>query len=104
MTNLLLSPVFAFIIYGILVGLLSLAGKAIAMRGKTSALKTSTYASGEEHDTEPAAPGYRPFFVAALFFAVLHLGVLMLGTSGLAPVSLVYLGGLMLALLALILG
>jgi hypothetical protein len=42
--------------------------------------------------------------VAALFFAVLHLGVLMLGTSGLAPVSLVYLGGLMLALLALILG
>ena len=76
----------------------------LSMRGKTSHLKTSTYASGEEHDTTSAAPGYRPFFVAALFFAVLHLGVLMLGTSGLAPVSLVYLGGLMLALLALILG
>jgi NADH:ubiquinone oxidoreductase subunit 3 (subunit A) len=104
MTNSLLSPLFAFIIYAVLVGILSLASRAIAMRGKTSHTKTSTYASGEEHDTEPAAPGYRPFFVAALFFAVLHLGVLMVGTSGLAPVSLVYLGGLMLALLALILG
>ena len=104
MANLILSPLFAFLIYGSLVGILSLVGRATSARGKTSHLKTSTYASGEEHDTEPAAPGYRPFFVAALFFAVLHLGVLMLGTSGLAPVSLVYLGGLMLALLALILG
>ncbi|MBK9925041.1 MAG: hypothetical protein IPP66_07070 [Anaerolineales bacterium] len=104
MANLLLSPLFAFLIYGSLVGILSLTSRAMSARGKTSHLKTSTYASGEEHDTEPAAPGYRPFFIAALFFAVLHLGALMLGTSGLAPVSLVYLGGLMLALLALILG
>lgn len=104
MANLLLSPLFAFLIYGLLVGILVLVSRAVSMRGKPSHLKTSTYASGEEHDTEPAAPGYRPFFVAALFFAVLHLGVLMLGTSGLAPVSLVYLGGLMLALLALTLG
>ena len=104
MANLLLSPLFAFLIYGSLIGILSLGVRGIAMRGKTSHIKTSAYASGEEHDTEPAAPGYRPFFVAALFFAVLHLGVLMLGTSGLAPVSFVYLGGLMLALLALILG
>ena len=104
MTDLILSPLFAFLIYGVLVGILVLISRAVSMRGKTNPLKTSTYASGEEHDTEPAAPGYRPFFVAALFFAVLHLGVLMLGTSGLAPVSLVYLSGLMLALLALILG
>jgi len=104
MANLLLSPLLAFVIYGVLVGMLSLVSKAVSMRGKMSHVKTSSYASGEEHDAEPAAPGYRPFFVAALFFAVLHLGVLMLGTSGLAPVSLIYLGGLMLALLALILG
>ncbi|MBI2332291.1 MAG: hypothetical protein HYU84_09075 [Chloroflexi bacterium] len=104
MADTLLSPLFAFVIYGLLVGILSLVSRAVAMRGKTSHVKTSSYASGEEHDAEPAAPGYRPFFVAALFFAVLHLGALMLGTSGLAPVSLVYLGGLLLALLALILG
>lgn len=104
MADALLSPLFAFVIYGTLVGILSLVARGGAMRGKTSRIKSSSYASGEEHDTEPAAPGYRPFFVVALFFAVLHLGVLMLATSGLAPVSLVYLGGLMLALLALILG
>jgi NADH:ubiquinone oxidoreductase subunit 3 (subunit A) len=104
MVDTLLSPVFAFLIYGALVGILLLAARGGAMQGKASEVKSSSYASGEEHDTEPAAPGYRPFFVVALFFAVLHLGVLMLATSGLAPVSLVYLGGLMLALLALILG
>lgn len=104
MANSLLSPLFAFIITGALVSILSLVSKRLSMRGKVSAAKSASYASGEEHDIEPAAPGYRPFFVVALFFAVLHLGVLMLGTSGFAPVSLVYLGGLMLALLALILG
>jgi hypothetical protein len=42
--------------------------------------------------------------VIALFFAVLHLGVLMLGTGSLSPIALLYLVGLLLALLALILG
>ncbi len=51
-----------------------------------------------------AAPGYRPFFVVALFFAVLHLGVLVLATGISSPVMRIYLLGLMLALLALILG
>ena len=40
----------------------------------------------------------------ALFFAVLHLGVLVLGTGDLSGMSGVYLVGLMVALLALILG
>ncbi len=104
MADLILTPPFAFVIYAVLVGVLYLAGKSIAMRGKASTSKTSGYASGEKHDLEPAAPGYRPFFVVALFFAILHLGVLMLGTGGLEPATIVYIGGLMLALLALILG
>lgn len=104
MADNLLSPLFASLIYGALVAILYLTGKGISVRGKESEVKSSSYASGEMHDAEPAAPGYRPFFVVALFFAVLHLGVLMLATSGLALVSLVYLAGLMLALLALILG
>ncbi|MCB8987896.1 MAG: hypothetical protein H6661_09140, partial [Ardenticatenaceae bacterium] len=49
-------------------------------------------------------PGYRPFFVIALFFAVLHLGVLMLGSSIPSPISVLYLAGLILALIALVLG
>ena len=55
--------------------------------------KTATYASGEENDPLPAAPGYRQFFVVALFFAVLHLGVLMVGSSGLSAVAGPYLLG-----------
>ena len=104
MAELLLTPPFAFGIYAVLVGILYLTGKSIAVRSKASESKTSGYASGEKHDLEPAAPGYRPFFVVALFFAILHLGVLMLGTGGLEPATIVYIGGLMLALLALILG
>ena len=69
-----------------------------------SAGKTSTYASGEAAPTSISAPGYRPFFVVALFFAILHLGVLTLGSSDFQPVSIAYLLGLMLALAALILG
>ena len=56
------------------------------------------------HDPIPAAPGYRQFFVIALFFAVLHLGVIMVGSSDLSSVTIVYLLGLILALVALILG
>ncbi len=66
--------------------------------------RPSTYASGEENDPVPAAPGYRQFFVVALFFAVLHLGVLMVGSSDLSPTAGLYLVGLILALVALILG
>ena len=49
-------------------------------------------------------PGYRQFFVIALFFAVLHLGVIMVGSSDLSSVTVIYLLGLILALIALILG
>jgi hypothetical protein len=51
-----------------------------------------------------AAPGYRPFFTYALFFAILHLGVLMLGSGGLTALSGIYMVGLILALVALMLG
>ena len=40
----------------------------------------------------------------SIVFAVLHLGVLMLGSSSVSPISIVYLIGLMLALVVLIIG
>ncbi|MBI5298619.1 MAG: hypothetical protein HY869_24355 [Chloroflexi bacterium] len=104
MSDLILSPVIAFTFYMALVAILSLIGRAVAVRGKANASKREKYAGGEEHDSQPAAPGYRPFFKVALFFAVLHLGVLMIGTSGFSPFTGVYIGGLILALIALILG
>lgn len=104
MNNLLLSPLVAFLIYLLLVFIVSGLGKIFSPQGRKTEFKTATYASGEEHDPLPAAPGYRQFFVIALFFAILHLGVLMIGSSGLSAVAGPYLLGLILALIALILG
>jgi NADH:ubiquinone oxidoreductase subunit 3 (subunit A) len=104
MRTILLSPVVAFLIYVSLVALISRLGRWFSATGRKTELKTATYASGEKSDPTPAAPGYRQFFVVALFFAVLHLGALMIGSSDLSPTAGLYLMGLILALVALILG
>ena len=104
MTNILLTPLVAFVIYLLVGGVFSQLAGRFSAKSKAATFKSTTYSSGEVHDPYPAAPGYRQFFVVALFFAVLHLGVLMLGSSNLAPVAGIYLLGLILALLALILG
>jgi NADH:ubiquinone oxidoreductase subunit 3 (subunit A) len=104
MSKILLTPPIAFLLYLLLVGLLYVLGRLLAGPAKINPIKSSTYSSGEAPPAQLAAPGYRPFFVAALFFAILHLGVLMLGSGGQSTVTIIYLVGLMLALLALILG
>ena len=104
MENILLSPLAAFLIYCLAASIFSGLGRIFSAQGGKSEFKTATYASGEENDPIPAAPGYRQFFVVALFFAVLHLGVLMVGSSDLSSTAGVYLLGLILALIALILG
>jgi NADH:ubiquinone oxidoreductase subunit 3 (subunit A) len=104
MSNFILSPLVAFLVYAAIVALTSGLGRLFSAQGQQTEFKSATYASGEKHDPIPAAPGYRQFFVVALFFAVLHLGVLMLGSSNLSPTAGVYLLGLVLALVALILG
>ena len=103
MEVLLYAPV-AFVIYLVLVGILSGVGRALAMPGQANPLKSGAYASGEAGEVTQAAPGYRQFFVVALFFAVLHLGMLLVGSGGLTWVTGNYLIGLILALVALILG
>ena len=104
MKNFLLSPVVAFLIYILIVSAVSGLGRLFSATGRKRQLKSANYASGEENDPLPAAPGYRQFFVIALFFAILHLGVLMIGSSDLSSVAGLYLLGLILALIALILG
>jgi len=104
MTDWLLNPPVAFIVNLGLVGLLALAGRWLAGPSHQSTLKSSIYSSGEAPPVQAAAPGYRPFFAVALFFAILHLGVLMIASGDLSPIMGLYLGGLFLALLALILG
>lgn len=104
MIDWLFTPPVAFLVYLFLGWLLSLVGKFLAGPEKTSEVKSSLYTGGELLPDLSAAPGYRPFFVIALFFAILHLGVLVVGSGGLTGISGVYLAGLMVALIALILG
>ena len=99
--DIILSPPLAFLSYLILVGILSGVGKVLAGRERSTPLKASTYASGEAPPAQTAAPGYRPFFVVALFFAVLHLGVLVVGSGRLTLTTGAYLAGLMVVLAAL---
>jgi NADH:ubiquinone oxidoreductase subunit 3 (subunit A) len=104
MTEIFLTPPIAFVIYLVVVLAINGAGRILAGPERPTEAKSSLYAGGESIPTTPAAPGYRPFFVIALFFAILHLGVLMLASGGLTLMSGVYLVGLFVALLALILG
>ena len=104
MNNFILTPVFAFLAYALAVSAVSGLARMFSAKGQKSQFKSEPYASGEDYDPVPAAPGYRQFFVIALFFAVLHLGIIMVGSSDLSSVTVIYLLGLMLALIALILG
>ncbi len=104
MENIILNPAVAFLVNIGLVALLSGMGKYVAFRGKQSEAKSSMYSSGEAAPLGSGVPGYRPFFIIALFFAVLHLGVLVLGTTTPSFTSLAFLAGLIVALWALILG
>ena len=103
--DLILTPPIAFIIYIPLVLLIVWFGKVLAGTVATpSAAKTSVYGCGEASPTMPAAPGYRPFFLIAFFFAIIHLGMLVLGIGSLPLPAAAYIVGLLLALAALILG
>ncbi len=102
--DILLTPPIAFLIYVPLVLIIFGIGKVLAPDVEGSSLKRTLYGSGELAPSEMAAPGYRPFFLIAFFFAILHLGVLVLATGELNPSMIPYLVGLTLALVALLLG
>jgi NADH:ubiquinone oxidoreductase subunit 3 (subunit A) len=102
--NIFLSPPIAILIYIPLVLLIVWLGKRLAGPEKANPIKSSVYGSGEEPPTSEAAPGYKPFFLIAFFFAILHLGMLMVGSGTLTATPAVYIAGLILALVALILG
>ena len=111
--SVMLTPPVALLAYIGLVALLFGFGRLLAPAARPSAAQSSLYAGGEVAATSKAAPGYRRFFVVALFFAVLHLGAMVLATAAMAgglalvpaigTMLLVYLGGLALALIILLL-
>lgn len=104
MDSILLWPPIAFLIYAALVSMISLVGRNLSASSEVSEEKASVYSSGEMPPVRAAAPGYRPFFVIALFFAIVHLGILVAGSGGVSLVAGFYMVGLVLALIALILG
>ena len=102
--SVLLSPPIAFLIYIPLVLIILWVGRILAGPSKANSAKSSVYGSGEEAPDYTAAPGYRPFFLIAFFFAILHLSILVLGSGLLSPTEGIYIAGIALALVALILG
>ena len=98
----LTSPPLAFLLSLLLAGLLSLAGRLLAGPSHATARQTETYASGEVGPRRAVAPGYEPFFATAIVFTLLHLGTLVVATSLATPLTIVYLGGLAIALLILL--
>jgi NADH:ubiquinone oxidoreductase subunit 3 (subunit A) len=102
--NVLLSPPLAFLAYVPVALVLLGIGRMLAGPANPNAAKTSVYGSGEASPTFAAAPGYQPFFLIALFFAVVHLAMLVLGVGSLPVPAAAYLAGLFIALVALILG
>lgn len=104
MREVFFSPPITFVIYVLFALVLYGFGRSLAGPASASPMKSSTYASGEAPPTKVAVPGYRPFFVMALFFAILHLGVLVLGSGQISLMTGAYLGGLFIVLLVLILG
>jgi NADH:ubiquinone oxidoreductase subunit 3 (subunit A) len=102
--DIILSPVVAFLAYVPLVLVLVGLGRLLAGPASANAMKSSVYGSGEAPPSFAAAPGYQPFFLIALFFAVVHLAMLVLGIGTLPVPAAIYLVGLFVALVALILG
>ena len=102
--TILYSPPIALLIYLPLVILLVLFGKKLAGKEHPSEEKSSIYGGGESAPTDSAIPGYQPFILIAFFFALLHLAILILGTSTLQPSVILYIIGIGLALIALTLG
>ena len=100
----LLAPPFAFVAYLVVAGALLGMGKVLAGRRRPPASEKMLYASGERSSGVHARSGYQPYFGVALFFALLHVGVLVASTGGFTPLSLVYIGGLLMVLLVVGLG
>jgi NADH:ubiquinone oxidoreductase subunit 3 (subunit A) len=95
----ILSPPFAFLLYLGLVALLLVVSRVLAGGSGGSAENAAVYASGEAATSGQGSPGYAPFFGSALFFAILHVGVLIAATGAVTPVGVTFVAGLLVVLL-----
>jgi NADH:ubiquinone oxidoreductase subunit 3 (subunit A) len=103
MSDLLLSPPVAFLIFLAVSLLISRFTKFIAAKGMVLTGKNKAYACGEEVAQNRARPEYEQFFHIAYFFTIMHVIGLMIATdpSGFSPIVGIYLAAALVALLIL---
>ncbi len=78
--SILLSPPLAFLIcLALCAGIYGL-GRLVEERGAPVPGKYETYACGENFPAEKLHFGYRKFYIAAIFFTIMHVAVLTIAT------------------------
>ncbi len=78
--SILLSPPVAFLICFLLcVGMYGL-GRLVEEKGTPADGKYEPYACGESYQAEKLHFGYRKFYIAAIFFTIMHVAVLTIAT------------------------
>jgi len=83
--NILLSPPIAVLFFLLLgYGLYAL-GYGMAGAVKPEPGKDETYACGQEYETQQFQFGYQKFFIAALFFTVMHVAIMTIATVPWGP-------------------
>ena len=78
--DILLSPPIAFLIAMGVTWLVYGFGKLLGPALDATPGKLEPYACGEDFEAEKFSFGYRRFFVAALFFTIMHVAVLSVAT------------------------
>jgi NADH-quinone oxidoreductase subunit A len=105
LTNILISPPVAFLIFLAFFGGVYWLGSQMAPKLKKVGGKLATYACGEDMPGQKIPTGYKLFFSIALFFTMMHVSVLVVATAphgALALIALFYLLMIFLSVMALI--
>jgi NADH:ubiquinone oxidoreductase subunit 3 (subunit A) len=78
--SILLSPPVAFLICLVMcIGLYGL-GRLVEEKAAPVEGKYEPYACGEQYEAEKQHFGYRKFYIAAIFFTIMHVAVLTVAT------------------------
>ena len=93
MSNALLLPPLAFILFLLISASLSKITGLVAAKGKEYQGKTKAYACGENVPIHRSQPEYGQFFPFAFFFTIMHVVALIVATvpSGMTGMSILYL-------------
>ena len=78
--NILLSPPVAFLAFFLISWGLYGLGKLMGVKPTPEPGKLEAYACGEDFSADKFTFGYRRFFIAAIFFTIMHVAVLTVAT------------------------